>query len=171
MSAAAPPRILVAGIGNIFLGDDAFGVEVAQRLMSRALPEGVRVLDFGIRGFDLASALLEGYEAAVLVDATPRGGAPGTLYVIEPNLPDAPADETAPLDGHRLEPERVLRLAHALGGSLPRILLVGCEPVPLPEEEMTMEMSGPVRAAVEEAARLVVEEVVPLLNALPRRRS
>jgi hydrogenase maturation protease len=77
------PRVLVACIGNIFLGDDAFGVEVAQRLAGRGLPEGVRVVDFGIRGLDLTFALLDDYEAVILVDATPRGGDPGTLYVLE----------------------------------------------------------------------------------------
>src|SRR6516225_7125141 len=80
------PRILVAGIGNIFLGDDAFGVEVARRLAARPQPDGVRVADFGIRGIDLTYALLDGYETVILVDATPRGGQPGTLYVIEPDV-------------------------------------------------------------------------------------
>ena len=79
-----PARILIAGIGNIFLGDDAFGVEVARRLVRRRLPDGVRVVDFGIRGLDLTYALLDGYEAVILVDAAPRGGPPGTLYVLEP---------------------------------------------------------------------------------------
>ncbi len=80
------PRILVAGIGNIFLGDDAFGVEVARRLSGRELPRGVRVTDFGIRGYDLAYALLDGYETTILIDACPRGEPAGTLYVIEPDL-------------------------------------------------------------------------------------
>src|SRR6185436_10130886 len=80
------PQILVAGIGNIFLGDDAFGSEVARKLQQRPLPQAVRVVDFGIRGFDLAYALLEGYEATILIDATPRGDVPGTLYTIEPDL-------------------------------------------------------------------------------------
>ena len=80
------PRILVAGIGNIFLGDDGFGSEVARRLLARPLPAEVRVVDFGIRGFDLAYALLDGYDVTVFVDATPRGGEPGTIYTIEPDL-------------------------------------------------------------------------------------
>src|SRR5882672_1813652 len=80
------PRILVAGIGNIFLGDDAFGSEVARKLQQCSLPKDVRVVDFGIRGFDLAYALLDGHEVTILVDATPRGGEPGTLYTIEPDL-------------------------------------------------------------------------------------
>src|SRR6202030_732892 len=86
MSAPMKERILIAGIGNIFLGDDAFGVEVVRRLAARKLPDAIRVVDFGIRGFDLAYALMEGYEITILVDATPRGGQPGTLYTIEPDL-------------------------------------------------------------------------------------
>src|SRR6185503_5480722 len=82
----SPPTTLIAGIGNIFLGDDAFGCEVLQHLAQREWPENVRVVDFGIRGFDLAYALLEGYDLTIFVDATPRGGAPGTLYVIEPDM-------------------------------------------------------------------------------------
>src|ERR1051325_7107702 len=83
-----PPSLLVAGIGNIFMGDDAFGCEVARRLSARTLPAGVRVVDFGIRGFDLAYAIMDGPDVTVLVDATPRGGAPGTVYTIEPDLND-----------------------------------------------------------------------------------
>src|SRR6266853_193590 len=98
MSTGLPdrPRVLIAGVGNIFLGDDAFGVEVAQRLARRPLPEGVRVVDFGIRGLDLAYALLDRYEAVVLVDAAPRGGAPGTIYVLEPELGSASAMSAEP---------------------------------------------------------------------------
>src|ERR1700719_105979 len=104
-------RLLIAGVGNIFLGDDAFGVEGAQRLARRPLPEGVRVVDFGIRGLDLAYALLDGYEAVVLVDAAPRGGRPGTLYVLEPEPgPALPPGEGAPLiEAHNMNPARVLR--------------------------------------------------------------
>ena len=87
------PHILIACVGNIFLGDDAFGVEVAQRLMRGGLPDSVRVVDFGIRGLDLTYALLDGYETVILVDATPRGGPPGTLYVLELSLDGS--DDTA----------------------------------------------------------------------------
>src|SRR5439155_13673490 len=95
------PRVLVAGVGNIFLGDDAFGVEVAQRLARRALPPEVRVVDFGIRGLDLTYALLDGYEAVILVDAAPRGGRPGTLYVLEPARGEPPEAEAG---GPGIEP-------------------------------------------------------------------
>src|SRR5262245_6478454 len=99
---------LIAGIGNIFLGDDAFGVEVAQRLAGHVLPDSVYVVDFGIRGLDLAYALLDGYDAAILVDAMPRGGAPGTLYVVEPEC-NGPSE--AMIEAHALDPAKVLRLA------------------------------------------------------------
>ncbi len=129
-------RVLIAGIGNIFLGDDAFGVEVAQRLATHALPEGVHVVDFGIRGLDLTYTLLDDhYDAVVLVDAAQRGGAPGTLYVIEPSEGDAvepvPLDPSeALIDTHNMDPAKVLRLVRALGGHLQHILLLGCEPQP-----------------------------------------
>jgi hydrogenase maturation protease len=158
-------RILVAGIGNIFLGDDAFGVEVAWRLASRPLPPGVEVGDFGIRGFDLAHALLDDLDAAVLVDATPRGGAPGTLYVIEPEA-DAPGT-AASIETHGMHPVRVLHLAHALGGQPPRVLVVGCEPAPLAEgleEEGWMGLSDAVQAAIEPAVELVEAVLADLLG-------
>src|SRR5437660_12245641 len=112
------PRLLIAGVGNIFLGDDAFGVFVAQRLAERPWPEDVaRVVDFGIRGIDLTYALLDAYEAVILVDALPRGGSPGTLYVLEPELeePSEPANAGMMIEMHNLDPVKVLRLAHALG--------------------------------------------------------
>jgi hydrogenase maturation protease len=162
------PRILIAGIGNIFLGDDAFGVEVARRLATRPQPGQVRVVDFGIRGIDLTYALLEGYETVILVDATPRGGQPGTLYVIEPD-PGEPGEAGGAelmFETHNLDPVKVLRLAAALGGRVQRVLLVGCEPAPLDgEEDMQMELSEPVRAAVDEAVLLVESLVAQTLRA------
>jgi hydrogenase maturation protease len=154
-------RVLIAGVGNIFLGDDAFGVEVAQRLARRALPEWVRVVDFGIRGLDLTYALLDGYEAVVLVDATPRGGPPGTLYVLEPPQGDGAAPQ---IEAHSMDPVKVLRLAAAMGARVERLLVVGCEPTPLDEEELQTGLSEPVRAAVEEAVPLIEVLVVRLLR-------
>jgi hydrogenase maturation protease len=151
------PRILVAGIGNIFLGDDAFGVEVVRRLDQRPQPEGVRLVDFGIRGFDLAYALMDHPDLAILVDALPRGGTPGTLYVLEPDLGDAqaPAPE-AMVETHGMTPDKVLQLVRALGGQPGAIRVVGCEPANFgSEEEPAMDLSEPVRAAVDEAVRLV----------------
>jgi hydrogenase maturation protease len=152
------PRILIAGIGNIFLGDDAFGCEVAQRLAARPLPEGVRVVDFGIRGLDLAYALMDGFDLTILVDATSRGGAPGTLYVLEP---DETESDAAPLvETHGMDPVKVLRLVQALGGQSPKVRVVGCEPANLgSEEEPAMGLSAPVQAAVDEAIALIEEQV------------
>ena len=154
------PRILVAGIGNIFLGDDAFGVEVTRRLMNLTWPEGVSVADYGIRGFDLSYALMEEYDAFILIDAVPRGETPGTLYTIEVDL-DAigeASEQDAMLDAHALHPLRVLQMVKAMGGRPKRVLLVGCEPEALDEEDQfegRMGLSAPVEAAVEEAVQMV----------------
>jgi hydrogenase maturation protease len=157
--ATESPSVLIAGIGNIFLGDDAFGVEVAQRLASRKLPDRVKVVDFGIRGFDLAYALLDRFDVTILVDACPRGGAPGTLYVIEPDLNVSAEDATetvqTTVDAHSMNPMNVIRMAKSMGGDLKRILLVGCEPLTLGPEEGAMGLSEPVAAMVEEAANRI----------------
>jgi hydrogenase maturation protease len=165
------PRILIAGIGNIFLGDDAFGVEVARRLSAREWPQNVRVTDFGIRGYDLAYALLEGYDTTILVDACPRGEPAGTLYVIEPNLndvdpndSDSPKEQQVALEAHSMNPLSVLRLAASMGGRLKRILLVGCEPATLGPEEGQMGLSATVEAVVDEAVKLVESLVNKILN-------
>jgi hydrogenase maturation protease len=171
-----PPRVLVAGVGNIFLGDDAFGVEVVRELRRRPHQAGVRVVDFGIRGLDLVYALLDGYEAVILVDATPRAGPPGTLYVLEVDPPGPEeADPTdVAVEGHNLDPARVLRLVSAMGGTVRRLLLVGCEPGPPGDvEEMAAGLSEPVRAAVgpavERVERLVGEVLAAIDPAIPSR--
>src|ERR1700693_4118937 len=146
------PKILVAGIGNIFLGDDAFGSEVVRVLEGRSWAAGVHVVDFGIRGLDLAYALCEGYDFTVLVDATPRGGQPGNLYVIEPDLSELTAGVTAEalIDAHSLDPMQVLRLARSQGAAFNKIVVVGCEPGDLGGEEGKLGLSEPVAAAGEE---------------------
>jgi hydrogenase maturation protease len=151
------PRILVAGIGNIFLGDDAFGVEVARRLLQRTMPENVRVADFGIRGLDLAYTLLDDvYDAAILVDAMPRGGDPGTLYAFEPELEKDEPGEAPLLDAHSLNPMLVLHMLRQLGGRLKRVLGVGCEPATLGDElEGAMGLSPAVDAAIGGAMAMV----------------
>jgi hydrogenase maturation protease len=170
MIAANSGQILVAGIGNIFLGDDAFGVEVVKRLVPRPLPKHVRVIDFGIRGIDLTYALLDDYAAVIFVDAMPRGGAPGTLYVIEPELPppDAPNASEAMIELHSLDPVKVLRMARSMGGKVERVLVVGCEPVPInSDEDVVVELSEPVRAAVDEAVTLIeslLNQLIPCTN-------
>jgi hydrogenase maturation protease len=153
------PRILVAGIGNIFLGDDAFGVEVVKRLAASDLPREVDVVDFGIRGLDLTYALLDDYAAAILVDAVPRGRKAGTLYVIEPEPEDPCADgaDDLAVEAHSLNPAKVLRLVRRMGGRIDRLLLVGCEPSPLDADEMREGLSAAVAAAVDETVKLVQE--------------
>lgn len=151
--------MLVAGIGNVFLGDDGFGVAVAERLAGERWPDGVRVEDFGIRGIHLAYELLNGYDLAILVDAVPRGEAPGTVYVIAPGTGAGSAGRgprAAPIDGHGMHPEAVLGLLATLGGEVDRVLVVGCEPA---EVEERMGLSAPVAAAVGPAAALVRELV------------
>lgn len=159
------PTILVAGIGNIFLGDDAFGVEVANRFANRELPEGVRVIDFGIRGFDLTYALIDGADVTILVDACPRGGAAGDLYVVEPDLaaPDDAEASRSAVDAHGMNPMNVIRAAKAMGGPLKKILLLGCEPHTLGPDEGQMGLSEPVASAVERA--------MPLLESIVKRIS
>ncbi|MGI8549894.1 MAG: hydrogenase maturation protease [Dehalococcoidia bacterium] len=152
------PRVLVAGIGNIFLGDDAFGVEVVKRLAARPLPDGVAVVDFGIRGFDLAYALLDGYATSILVDALPRGEEPGTLTVIEPDFDELGELQGETIETHGMHPLRVLHLVKALGGRPGRLLVVGCEPAGFasPEDDdWQVGLSAPVEAAIEEAVQIV----------------
>jgi hydrogenase maturation protease len=154
-------RVLVAGIGNVFLGDDGFGVAVAQQLRGRQLPAGIEVGDFGIRGMDLAYALGRGYHAAILVDAVSRGRSPGTLHVIEPDESEGAAIP----DSHHMDPLVVLGLARRLGQVPAHVLIVGCEPTAIGgdwEPASVMTLSAPAAAAVERAADLATELAVKL---------
>ncbi|GHH86814.1 hypothetical protein GCM10018793_60200 [Streptomyces sulfonofaciens] len=178
---AGPPRkhtarLLVAGIGNVFLADDAFGPEVIAALGTGpgGLPAGVQAADFGIRGLDLAYRLLDGYDTAVFVDAAPRGAAPGTLHLIEPDTADGAGLGTAAPQGHGMDPVRVLalaaRLAEDAGTPLPRVVVLGCEPLVRlrgDEPDVTVGLSAPVRAAVDEAVALL-HRVAAALLADPR---
>jgi hydrogenase maturation protease len=159
------PRILVAGVGNIFLGDDAFGVEVVKRLAARQLPESVRIVDFGIRGFDLVYALQDGYETTILVDACPQNQPPGTVSVIEPDL-NAPetSGQTAIVETHGMNPMNVIRMAKAMNAPLKRFLVVGCEPEALGGDEGQMGLSGTVEAALDEAVRVIENLVQRILD-------
>jgi hydrogenase maturation protease len=158
--------VLVAGIGNIFQSDDAFGVEVAGRLAERTLPQGARVEDFGIRGVHLAYELLEGYDGLVLIDAVPMDEIPGTLAVIEPNVDATTSltDETAPVvDAHTMNPEVVLATLSRLGGSVDRVFIVGCQPASLQEGMgLTPAVAAAVEDAVEMCMQLVSEIVAPV---------
>ncbi|WP_245647140.1 hydrogenase maturation protease [Microtetraspora niveoalba] len=165
--AGRPARVLVAGIGNIFLGDDGFGVEVVRRLEQARppeLPPEVDVVDFGIRGMDLAYALQRDYAAVLFVDAAPRGEPPGTLTLLEPHLSDTGG---APVETHGMDPVQVLRLARELGRIPPRVLILCCEPAAVlrgtPDEDVLVELSAPVRAAAGEAVGVVASVVADLL--------
>ncbi|MFM0336702.1 hydrogenase maturation protease [Paraburkholderia fungorum] len=178
--------ILVAGIGNVFLGDDGFGVEVVRRLRERlaagewpALADCVEVADFGICGIDLCYALLDGVASAILVDAMQRGDAPGTLYVIEPSAGESAGDEaTEPyalpvaMSPHEMDPARVLQTVRMLGGGCEDIVVLGCEPQDFGfehGEEGRMGLSGPVAAAVEPATELTVKLVTARLERMSAR--
>ncbi|HUD38714.1 MAG TPA: hydrogenase maturation protease [Streptosporangiaceae bacterium] len=153
-------RVLIAGVGNIFLGDDGFGVQVAERLAKRDLPAGVLVGDYGTSGMHLAYDLAEGIDTAILVDAVPRGGRPGTVYVIEPALPATqaagtagPAPAAAFFDGHGMQPDVVLSMLGTLGGQVGQVLIVGCEPASV---DYGIGLSPQVAAAVDEAVKVVL---------------
>lgn len=164
---ATTRRILIAGIGNIFLGDDAFGVETIAELLKRTLPAELAIRDFGIRGLDLAYALTDGYDAVILVDAAPRGGVPGQLYVIEPDLSAIEANQAdeAVIETHGMNPVRVLQMVRTLGGDLKRILVVGCEPSPVDDsEEMQPGLSDAVRNSVMPAADLILKVAAELME-------
>jgi hydrogenase maturation protease len=155
------PRILVAGVGNVFLSDDGFGVEVVKRLLAGPVAPDVKVTDFGIRGVHLAYELMDTpYELTILVDATARGGAPGTVYVIEP---DMVATETfGAEDAHGMTPDAVFAMLRRMGVTPGRILVVGCEPASLEEN---MGLSPVVEAAVDEAVRVIQELVAKPVSA------
>jgi hydrogenase maturation protease len=157
-------RVLIACVGNIFLGDDGFGVEVARRLAGVPMPAGVRVVDYGISGMHLAYDLADGYETTILVDAAPRGKEPGTISVIEVDPADHPNPAATSgvlqgsmlFDGHGMQPDVVFGILDMLGAKAGRIYVVGCEPASV---EHGMELSEPVAAAVTEAVRIVQEMV------------
>jgi hydrogenase maturation protease len=150
-------RILIAGIGNIFLGDDAFGCEVARQLYQRPWPESVRIVDFGIRGLDLTYALLENYDLVIFIDALRRGNAPGTLYTFEPDLEELDAlDNSATMvETHDMNPLRVLSIARRMGATFGAIRLIGCEPETFGPEEGFMGLSAPVVASIAPATKMV----------------
>jgi len=152
--------ILVAGIGNIFFGDDGFGVEVASRLQARDLPRGVQAIDFGIRSYDLAYALTSGrYEAAILVDAAARGGAPGDIYVLSPLVEDSAVPAVA--NAHAMHPQAVLEMARAIGTLPAQVLIVACEPETLGGDEGRLGLS--------EIANRAVDRALPVIESLIAR--
>src|ERR1700722_3785244 len=156
-------RILVAGVGNVFLRDDAFGVEVVRLLTERPQPPGVQIKDYGIRGVHLVYELLDGYDLFVLVDAAPRGEAPGTVTVLEVELPSPEAQPV--IDAHSLTPDAIFGLLSSLGGHSGRNLVVACEPA---EVDAGMGLSDPVREALPHAVRAVEEILAQATAAGPQ---
>ena len=155
--------VLIAGIGNIFLGDDAFGSEVARRLLERSWPEDVRIVDFGIRGVDLTFALLDDYDTVILIDATARGGTPGTLYTIEPDLS---ALQGGAIEAHSMDPVKVLAAAKAMGASFSHMYVLGCEPAP-----ETLDEDGPGSMGLSPAVAEAVERALPIVEGLLERKA
>ena len=159
-----PSKILVAGIGNIFLGDDAFGSEVTRRLIKETLPEEVRVTDFGIRSYDLAYAMMEEYDVTIFVDITSQSQSPGTLYLIEPDLNQLDQLDEKMADAHSMNPVRVLQMLRTFGRSPKKLYLVGCEPAILEVEDGEIGLSESVEGAVPQAIELIKSLVDDLLN-------
>lgn len=161
--------VLIAGIGNIFQGDDSFGVAVVHKLATLGFPQNVRVMDIGIRGIDLGFALLDEYDLTILVDATARGGAPGTLYTIEierDDIPDA-SEEACMVNSHGLDPVRVLALAKSMGAHFKKVLLVGCEPLVLDHDESGhIGLSKVVETAVAPAVETILQLIEEFTNSI-----
>jgi hydrogenase maturation protease len=159
-------KVLVAGIGNIFLGDDAFGVEVVRQIDPSSLPAGVKVVDFGIRGVHLSYELLDGYDALILIDAMPLGEPPGTVAIFEP---DVDSIDPTSVDAHSMSPAVVLGLLAGLGGNVPHVVVVGCEPFSLEEG---LGLSEPVSSAVAPAVETVHRVVADMyINSTKEPRS
>jgi hydrogenase maturation protease len=155
-------QILVAGVGNAWLSDDAFGSEVARRLEALELPDGVTVMDFGTSGLDLAYELIRGYSALVLVDASRQGGEPGTLYVMEPDRADfeGQVNDGESIDPHDMNPHTVLRFVSVLGGWPGKVVVIACEPGDV--ETPGLGLTAPVQTAIDTATKLVLEQVAEL---------
>jgi hydrogenase maturation protease len=153
-------KVLVAGIGNIFLGDDGFGVAVLDHLDAASMPGGVRVEDYGIRGVHLAFDLLDGYDALVLIDAIELGESPGTLVTF---VPDVDSADPSMADAHSMSPAVVLGLLAGLGGRVPRVVVVGCQPATIEEH---IGLSKHVASAVVPAAAVVHRVLAELEDTL-----
>lgn len=165
-----PSKILVAGVGNIFMGDDAFGSEVARRLMDEGLPAEVQVTDFGIRSYDLAYALMDGYDVTILVDATSQKQSPGTVYLIEPDQGQLDQIDEIMADPHSMSPENVLRMLRTLGSTPGKLYLIGCEPAILEVEDGRIGLSEVVEAAIPQAIELIKSLVHDLLSEKPEMK-
>jgi hydrogenase maturation protease len=157
-------NILVAGIGNIFFGDDAFGCEVVRHLLDRPVPAGVTIKDFGIRSYDLAYAMMDGPDVTIFIDATPRGLPPGTVSLIQPEKNDLDNVSEEVVNAHSMNPVRVLQMVGSMGGKPGRLYLVGCEPAVLETENGAMGLSQPVQAAIPKALEMINTLIRDLLS-------
>ncbi|HEX5926867.1 MAG TPA: hydrogenase maturation protease [Baekduia sp.] len=155
-------QILVAGVGNAWLQDDAFGGACARELAARGVPEGVTVMDFGTGGLDLAYEIMRGYDALVLLDASRQGGAPGTLYVLEPDMEELqrPIEDGEVINPHGMDPQTVLRFVGAIGGFSGRVVVIGCEPGEV--DDVGLGLTPAVQDAVQRALALVAETLEEL---------
>ena len=155
-------QILVAGVGNAWLQDDAFGGECARRLEARGVPSGVTVMDFGTGGLDLAYEVMRGYDALVILDASRQGGEPGTLYVMEAEREDFPdaIEDGENIDPHGMDPKTMLRFVKAVGGWPGKVVIIACEPGEV--DEVGMGLTPKVEAAMEQALALVLETIEEL---------
>jgi hydrogenase maturation protease len=161
MERAREKQILVAGIGNAWMKDDAFGGRVAARLLEGELPAGVTVLDFGTGGLDLAYEVMRGYDGLVLIDVSRQGGEAGTLYVMEPDPAEIqPIEDGQVVNPHGMDPQTVLRFVKTVGGWPGKVVVVACEPAAV--EEMGLELSPEVAGAIDRAAKLVGEQIAEL---------
>jgi hydrogenase maturation protease len=152
-------QILVAGVGNAWLQDDAFGGECARRLEAQGVPSGVTVMDFGTGGLDLAYEIMRGYDALVLLDASRQGGEPGTLYVLEPSMEElsGPIEDGDVINPHGMDPQTVLRFVGAIGGFSGRVVVIGCEPGEV--DDVGLGLTPAIETAVERALQLVGETI------------
>lgn len=150
-------RVMIAGVGNMFMKDDGFGGAVVQKLLLNNFPEGVEIKDFGTGGLKLAYDLMRGYDGLILLDASKRGEAPGTLYRIEPKEEDISPDleQGGPIDPHGADPVTVLRFVKSIGSWPAKVIVVACEPETV--EEFEIGLSESVQASMDDAIEMVKE--------------
>ena len=156
-------RVLVAGFGNLLLGDDGFGVAVVRKLAAEPIPAGVETLEVGTGGMELVYGLMGGFDRLIVVDAVRRGHAPGTLYVFRPSDADLASAPGEPIDPHFAEPTRAMKMAKSLGYLPADVTVVGCEPGPC---DLDLTLSPPVSTAVEQALGRVREALLGAAHAI-----
>jgi hydrogenase maturation protease len=155
-------KILVAGIGNAWMGDDGFGAEVVKRLGEVELPRGVAVMDFGTGGLNLAYEVMRGYDALLILDISEQGGTPGTLYVIEADVDSVEAgiEDGDTLNPHGMDPKTMLRFVKSIGAWPGKVVVIACEPQTV--AEIGFQLSESVAGALEPAVKLVLDTIAEL---------